>query len=161
MKIYKFVLYILSTLFIFKTTYCQENQETKNTRLTLNDSCSLIIEISKFDSSLNKIEKCEILNWIGVCLINDKLVFGTDFEIPYTTLNKMEIHCSDRFIELEVSCMFNPNGVSLVPNREQFEIIKAEGGFILIGNFSDGAGTYSAKWKIVANKSVRIFLGEN
>lgn len=159
MKKSKVFLFVFMLFFLVNISYCQITKKSENTIITLNDSCKLAIEISEFDSTLNKIEKCKILNWEGVCLINGKLVFGTDFEIPSTILEKAYLYFHDQIIKLDVSSMYDPNGLSLIPNKDQFEIRETEGGFFLTGNFSDGAGAYTVIWKIVKDKSLRVFIG--
>ena len=160
MKYLKLILFVSIMFFFVDNNYCQEKGIHNSAKLILNDSITLLVKISKFDTTINKIEKCKVLNWEGVCLINGGLVFGTDFEIPKTVLEKIEVNINDIKIELDVSCMYDPNGSSLALNRNQFDIQVTEGGFFLKGNFSDGAGSYSAIWKIVKNKSLRVFIGE-
>lgn len=52
--------------------------------------------------------------------------------------------------------MYNPWFDS--PRTEDFSIQKVEGGYLLKGVFSDGAGRYEAEWLVIQNTSVRIKL---
>jgi len=133
-----------------------KSKDTKNFTVPLGDGISLFMSVVSFEPSAHKITKCKILNWEGICLIDDKPVFGTDWELPKKQLTLALVKVAGNSIDLDVSCMFNPWFDK--PRTGDFSIKKVEGGYLLRGSFSDGAGSYEAEWLIIQNASVRTKL---
>ena len=124
--------------------------------IPLEDGISLQMTVAPFDTKKYKIKKCKVLDWSGVCLIDGKPVFGSDWELPKNQLIKASVKIGAHTIKLDVSCMFNPFFGK--PDRQNFFIETVEGGYYVRGNFSDGAGSYEAEWFIIQNSSVRTRL---
>lgn len=124
--------------------------------IPLGDGISLQMTVASFDAKKHRIKKCQILDWSGVCLIDGKPVFGTDWELPKNQLIKASIKIGSQTINLDASCMFNPFFGN--PDRQNFTIKTVEGGYLVRGSFSDGAGTYEAEWLIIDNSSIRTKL---
>lgn len=87
--------------------------------------------------------------------------FGSDFRmhLPKNELEKLAIYIDKKYIKLETTQMFNPN-INGELNKEQFKIEKHTDYYILYGFFSDGAGTYTTKWKIANGKSKRYKISK-
>jgi hypothetical protein len=116
----------------------------------------LSVTAKPFNPKEHDIQKCKITSWEGVCLIDNKPVFGADMGMPKTMLNKAIVQVGAKVIPLDVTCMFNPWFKK--PSKGQFEINMIEGGFAVRGFFSDGAGSYVAEWEIISGVSVRTIL---
>jgi len=109
-----------------------------------------------FEKEKHNITSCKILDWSGVCLIDGKPAFGSDWGIPAFQLVHATLKLNEEAIELDVSCMFNPWFTK--PRDIDFSIISVEGGYILHGEFSWGAGSYRAEWLVIGNSSIRTKL---
>ncbi len=125
-------------------------------RLTLGDAATLEMTAVPFDPQRHKVTTCQILDWSGVCLIDGHPVFGTDWEVPQSQLMKATLKLGEIRVDLDVSCMFNP--WTTVPRREDFSLQQVEGGHVLRGRFSDGAGSYEVEWLVIENVAVRTLL---
>lgn len=68
-------------------------------------------------------------------------------DLPRNELTALAIFIDDKYIKLDTSKMFNPN-INDELNKSQFKIKKYNKFYIFYGYFSDGAGTYTAHWKI-------------
>jgi hypothetical protein len=124
----------------------------------LGKGISLSLTASRFEPNAHKITKCKILNWQGICLIDGKPAFGTDWGVPKKQLTRAVLKIADVAINLDVSCMFDP--WLGPPQPENFVFEEVEGGYLLRGSFSDGAGSYEAEWLIINNASVRTRIGK-
>jgi hypothetical protein len=116
----------------------------------------LSVAATPFNSKEHNIHKCKIMNWEGVCLIDNLPVYGADMQMPKTMLNEVIVQIGAKAIPLDVTCMYNPWFKK--PSKGQFEIKKIEGGFAVRGFFSDGAGVYVAEWDIISGAAVRTIL---
>lgn len=98
-----------------------------------------------------------------ICLINGKPWFGTDnnIEYPKYELAELVVITPDGEILLDVSGMFNPNIHHADLRQTQFRLKKTEKGHELTGLFSDGVGTYMAKWLIIKTSSIRLKLSND
>jgi hypothetical protein len=56
--------------------------------------------------------------------------------------------------------MYNPAYEGRL-QKDQFKLTKTKNGYTLDGYFSDGAGTYVAKWEIKNGKSKRTILSKD
>ncbi len=114
---------------------------------------SLRMTVVPFEPKKHKITKCQIIDWSGVCLIDGKPVFGADWGLPRNQLVQAELRIGPKTIYLDVSCMYN-----VAPTPQDFTLEKVEGGYLIRGHFSDGAGSYEAEWFVIENSSVRTRL---
>ena len=114
---------------------------------------SLRMTVVPFELKKHKITKCQIIDWSGIYLIDGKPVFGTDWGLPRNQLVQAELTIGPKTIPLDVSCMYN-----VTPTPQDFTLEKVEGGILIRGHFSDGAGSYEAEWFVVENSSVRTRL---
>ncbi len=124
--------------------------------IPLGNGISMKMTVAHFDAKKHKIKKCQLFDWLDVCLIDGKPVFGTDWELPKSQLIKAGVKMGSQTINLEVSGMFNP--FLGKPDQQNFTIETVEGGYLVRGNFSDGAGSYEAEWLIIENISIRTKL---
>jgi hypothetical protein len=131
-------------------------------RADLNLGCNIILSLKAmpFDSTQHTIKRGRPASpfdkWEGVILIDDKPVFGTDWEMPKYILLEAQAKVNGEIIPLDVSCMYDPWFNQ--PDEKDFSVIQVEGGFLISGIFSDGAGRYKAQWLIIDNASVRTML---
>jgi hypothetical protein len=121
--------------------------------ISLGEGMSLRMNVLPFEPKSHKITKCQIIDWSGICLIDGKPVFGTDWGLPRNQLAQAELRIGPRTINLDVSCMYN-----VAPTPQDFTLEKVEGGYLIRSHFSDGAGSYEAEWFIIENSSVRTRL---
>ena len=91
-----------------------------------------------------------------ICAIDNAIWYGSDIPVdkPKNQLTNLVLEIGKNKIILDVSSMFNPN-FSGELSKHQFKIIKEGNQYVLYGFFSDGAGTYTAHWKIVDTISIR------
>jgi hypothetical protein len=149
----KHLILAFSLLFCFGPAYSQESV------LELSKEVKLHLYVARFDSSKHSIEKCKVLDWVGICLIDKRPVFGTDWELPVSSLDSAKVEINNLLIGLEVSSMFNPWHGRI--RQENFVLEKGEKGLMINGRFSDGAGAYVAQWRIISNKSIRTVLSDD
>ena len=121
--------------------------------ISLGESMSLRMTVVPFEPKKHKITECQIIDWSGICLIDGKPVFGTDWGLPRNQLVQAELRIGSKTIHLDVSCMYN-----VTPTPQDFTLEKVEGGILIRGQFSDGAGSYEAEWFVIENSSVRTRL---
>jgi hypothetical protein len=115
-----------------------------------------------FQKSLFKITGCDGRT---TCLINGRVPFGIDVELPKTFVSKINISYRSSVYSLDSSDMYNAWG-----NRplEVKEGIRYFGGKCFDakncqfrGLFSDAAGSFVAEWKIVDGVSIRTVLTDS
>ena len=143
------------TIFLLLLNFSLLAQSNK-IHLKLNDSISLTFEKSDFKLTDQKIDYYKSFP-IG---INGEIIFGTDGELPKSKLTKAELKIGEILYDLEISGMYNPwfgNGL----NENLIRIRKENGGFILHGMFSDGAGSYGTEWIVYKNSSIRTILSKD
>jgi len=121
--------------------------------ISLREDMSLRMTVVLFEPKKHKITKCQILDWSGICLIDGNPVFGADWGLPRNQLVQAELRIGVITINLDVSCMYN-----VYPAPPDFHFEKVEGGYLIKGHFSDGAGSYEAEWFVIENTSVRTRL---
>lgn len=131
----------------------------KNGTIKIDDNSFIYWEIEQFDTSKHTFEYCLEGDLKYLCKIDKQDWFGSDrgLDFPKNELKKLEISISQTRIPLETSQMFNPN-FSGALFESQFELKRFKDHYILFAFFSDGAGSYSAHWKIENGKSERIVL---
>ena len=113
--------------------------------------------IKTFNEKEHQIKICK--NDFGVqyiCAIDNAIWYGSDIPVdkPKNQLTNLVLEIGKNKIILDVSSMFNPN-FSGELSKHQFKIIKKVNQYFLYGFFSDGAGTYTAHWRIVDTISIR------
>lgn len=113
--------------------------------------------IKTFNEKEHQIKICK--NDFGVqyiCAIDNAIWYCSDIslEIPKNQLTNLVLEIGKKKIILDVSSMFNPNFSGKL-SIHQFKIGKEGNQYVLYGFFSDGAGTYTAHWKIVDAISIR------
>jgi hypothetical protein len=91
-----------------------------------------------------------------VRLIDEKQFFGTDGGLPRTQLDAAVIIIADRRIILDTSGMFEPWVTS--PSTRDFKLERYGDGWILTGLFSDAAGAYVGRWRILSGTAFREIL---
>ncbi|MBK9765460.1 MAG: hypothetical protein IPO87_19555 [Flavobacteriales bacterium] len=118
-------------------------------------------EVVPFDSTAHAVTHCKVLDWQDdpICLIDGQPYFGSDldYRMPRNHFRSLMIEISGKRTALDVTGMFNVSW-DLSIHDGQFEIKPCEGGHILTGGFSDGAGVYTVTWKIVAGGAIRTEL---
>ena len=129
--------------------------------LTLNfpDEVELTFEVSPFEADQHQVRWCTYKGWKHVCTIDGRPYFGSDGQIPYTTLDSLVLQYGSHTVHLDVSCMFNPwVGAA---NRSLYNVRKFTNEYYVVNAaFSDGAGAYVAEWRVQGSGSVRTHLRE-
>lgn len=127
----------------------------------LGNDIKLTGEVVPFDSTAHTVTRCKLLDWQHdpICLIDSQPYFGSDldYRMPRNHFRSLVIEISGKRTVLDVTGMFNVSW-DLSIHDGQFEIKPDEGGHILTGEFSDGAGVYTATWKIVTGGAIRTEL---
>jgi len=92
-----------------------------------------------------------------LCLIDKQPFFGTDLTVPFNTLDKLTFAFNGIETNLDVSGMYNPWNGNHAP-MNAFKITNR--GYVteIVGYFSDGAGSYTAKWQVIHGTSIRTRL---
>ena len=116
-------------------------------------------EIKNFDNTKHTFEYCKESDWIYICKIDNQEWFGSDFgmEFPKNELTKLNLIIGTENYDLETSKMYNPNFSGYLSSN-QFKLVDKDNYKILYSFQSDGAGSYSAHWKIENGKAERIIL---
>ena len=170
---------ILLGLFTFKRHYFSEEKirerqvrtwnerandykNSKSGKIDLTNEINLRWRIKNFISENHKIEYCENQDAKYICKIDNNDWYGSDFrmDLPKNELKSLAIYIDEKYINLDVSQMFNPNNSGEL-EKNQFKIKKVNDLYILYGYFSDGAGTYTTSWKIRNGKSERNKISNN
>lgn len=129
------------------------------TTFAFTSDVSLHLRASPFDSTKHQVSRCKILDWEGVCLIDGKPVLGTDWDIPRSVLESLELEIGSTRVSLEVSSLYNPWFGS--PSKEFFSVSQVEGGWVVRGCFSDGDGSYVAEWLVINGGSLRTLVSRD
>jgi len=131
--------------------------------IDLGNNIVLTGEVVPFESTKHTIMRCNHPDWAlpPVCLIDGRPFFGHDLDVtfPRTELAWLSVSIAEKDIALDVVGMFNPNGNAQL-RPDQFRIKPSDGidALDIIGQFSDGAGTYVAVWKVMAGGSIRTVI---
>lgn len=152
---YIFLLVLLSSLNI----YAQENSGI----ILLESSIKLHWTIKTFNEKEHQIKICKNdFDVQYICAIDNAIWYGSDIPVdkPKNQLTNLVFEIGKNKIVLDVSSMFNPN-FSGELSKHQFKILKEGNQYILYGFFSDGAGTYTAHWRIVDTTSIREVISNS
>lgn len=144
--------------------YSQLTAQKITSKVVLAKNIELIAVIEKFDSTKHHYDTCITdFGWKSICLIDEQIWFGTDqgLDLPKNKLLKLTIVINGKSILLETNGMYNVNFGSLTIREKQFKLTKTNVGFMLYGFFSDGAGTYTAHWRIIKNKANRNIISND
>jgi hypothetical protein len=154
----KSVLLIISIL-VALTAHARAASE--NSSITLAPEIVLHMEKDVFLPEKHKIHTCKVLDWPQQppCLIDGKPIFGTDWTTPTTTFTRAWLDVMGVTVDLDVSSLYNP-WIGSKPNPSLFRLTNVEGGYLLRGQFSDGAGSYTVEWFIIQGASVRTLVSE-
>lgn len=139
-------------------SFCQN----RGVKFELSPGIYLSGSVGEFNPYRHKIDTCIEGEVKFICRIDGKKVFGIDrgIELPETELFSLSIEINGRKIPLDVSGMFNPTFTGGLSSGE-FQLTKTRNVYILKSHFSDGAGTYIAKWKIFNYRSQRILISND
>ena len=138
----------------------ESSPDLKKAIIDFSNKQKLYLFSSIFDTIEHKVKRCKIVDWSGICLIDGKPIFGTDWDLPISQLDSAYIDNNGIKIKLDVSCMFNP-WFGEKPEKNNFTIEDCEAGFFLNGYFSGSAGSYVAQWKIIDNVSIRTIIASD
>ncbi|MCW1148542.1 hypothetical protein [Flavobacterium lacisediminis] len=152
---YVFLLVLLSSLRI--------NAQENSGIIVFENNIKLHWTIKTFNKKEHQIKICN--NNFGVqyiCAIDNAFWYGSDIPVdkPKNQLTNLILEIGKNKIILDVSSMFNPN-FSGELSIHQFKIIKEGNQYVLYGFFSDGAGTYTAHWRIVDTISIREVISNS
>lgn len=130
--------------------------------IELDSGIVLIGKVIPFDSTKHKIERCKYVWGTGICLIDGQPFYGMDHDDdpPKNELKKLTLVINGVHTQLDVSQMYNPNYENLI-YKNRFRIRKYGIVYELTGWFSDGAGTYLVRWRIINGKSIRTAILDN
>lgn len=97
-----------------------------------------------------------------ICAIDNAIWYGSDIGLdkPKNQLMSLVLEIGKNKIKLDVSSMFNPNFSGKL-SKHQFKIEKEGNQYVLYGFFSDGAGSYTAHWRIIDNLSIREVISNS
>lgn len=93
--------------------------------------------------------------------INDRVLFGTDGELPKYVLQSATLTLKQQVYHLEVANMYNP-WLAGAPDSALCKITRqSDRQYRLQMLLSDGAGSYYAEWRIVGEASIRTALSND
>lgn len=117
--------------------------------------------ISEFNPRMHVIDTC-ISGVIQYYCIDATPWFGSDLnlELPNYQLDSLLFSNGDFQVSLDVTSMYNPTYSGTIDKRH-FEIIANGDTYTIRGWFSDGAGTYCARWLVRSGKQLRMLLSND
>jgi hypothetical protein len=126
----------------------------------LTPGVTLTVRASRFIPSKHTIRKVR-----GHVIIDGHQVEGVDGNIPTTQLEEAFLTIRGRKIVLDTSCLYEP--WHSAPFKEHFTAQWWEGEpqkdrevLTVIASFSDGAGGYTVRWRVIDNTSLRVAIGQ-
>jgi hypothetical protein len=132
------------------------NGQEKKVKVQLADNVSLTLIKDSFDSKGKNVEMSDNI----LISIDNKIVFGTDGEIPRTYLKKATLTIGTRTFDLQVDGMYNPWHEDYF-NDKHFRLIMEGPIYKVIGGLSDGAGFYGVEWVVFGQGSIRTILSND
>ena len=127
--------------------------------LHLEHDVELQVTIVEFALENHTIDTCFYDNRPYICKIDGLEWYGMDhgLELPKFDLKEIVFVRNEEKVNLDVSQMFNPAFSTSISERHfRAELINDD--VQIYGWFSDGAGTYCAKWLVKDSDSKRILL---
>lgn len=148
--------YFISILVVLLILSCRNANAQ---RIELDSGVVLVGKVVPFDSTKHKIERCNFSGYTGICIIDGKPFFGQDQDnfVPRNQLKELTISIDGIQSKLDVSQMYNPNYENKI-YKDHFRIRRFGTVCELTGWFSDGAGTYVVRWRIIEGKSIRTAI---
>lgn len=130
--------------------------------LHFDDGIILRVEIDEFNYLDHYYDTCSPNETPYICRIDGEEWFGMDrgMELPKYQLKSLIFIDEDDTIFLDVSRMYNPTFYDGISNKH-FLLEKSDDILEIFGWFSDGAGTYCAKWIISNSVAHRILLSNS
>lgn len=130
--------------------------------LNFPNGIELHVTIDTFEVNKHQIDTCFSVNRPYICQIDKKAWFGMDMglELPKFQLSKLVVLYKGKHITLEVSQMFNPVFDTRI-SEKHFKARVVNEQLEISGWFSDGAGTYCARWQIVDGTAKRTLLSSD
>jgi hypothetical protein len=130
--------------------------------INLEKNVKLQWEIQNFDKRNHTFKYCLEENYKYLCKIDNQEWFGSDngLEFPKNQLKKLNLRIGSQSYDLETSKMFNPNFSGYLGDH-QFKLVTYDNFKILYSFYSDGAGAYTAHWKIENGKVERIVFSRD
>lgn len=137
------------------------NTQAQNV-LQFDNDIELHISIVEFETEKHDLDTCYFEEQSYFCKIDGNEWFGADMgmELPRYELKGIMVVHKDEKISLDVTQMFNPVFSTIISKR-QFDVKLVNGEIQIYGWFSDGAGTYCAKWLIQDDSSERTLLSKS
>jgi hypothetical protein len=134
-------------------------ESVSTTSFELTRGVTLTLRVSSFVPSKHSIRKVR-----GHVIIDGHQVEGVDGTIPTTQLDAAYVTIRGRKIALDTSCLYNPG---TDPLKEHFKATwwedepqKDREVLTISGSFSDGAGGYIVRWRVVDDTSLRIVIAQ-
>lgn len=152
---YVFLLLLLSSLRI--------NAQENSGIILFENNIKLHWTIKTFNEKEHQIKLCKSDFGVQyICAIDNAIWYGSDIPVdkPKNQLTSLVLEIGKNKIILDVSSMFNPNFSGQL-SKHQFKFEKEGNQYILYGFFSDGAGTYTAHWRIIDNISIREVISNS
>ena len=147
---------LLSTILLLILSGHSYGQQ-KEVKIKLAKNVTLTLYRDIFDPKGKEIELSENKFVIS---INKKPIFGTDGEMPKTTLKKAVLTIGTMNYDLQVDGMYNPwIGDNIY--EEKFKLEMEGYKYKIIGGFSDGAGGYGAEWVVIGQSCIRTILTDD
>lgn len=130
--------------------------------LHLEHDVELQVTIVEFVSENRTIDTCYYANQPYICKIDGHELYGIDsgMELPKLELKEIVVLHEGEKTNLDVSQMFNPVFGTFISERH-FDVQLINSEIQIYGWFSDGAGTYCAKWLVKNSTSTRILLSRS
>lgn len=137
-------------------------QSTAQVELKFENDIKLKVYISEFDATKHQVDICQDNGVEYYCLIDKSPWFGMDIGMnpPKYQLDSIIFENHKLTTSLDVSGMYNPTFSGTIDKRH-FNIASSGESYIINGWFSDGAGTYCARWLLRSNSQIRTLLSND
>jgi hypothetical protein len=137
------------------------NTQAQNV-LQFDNNIELNVSIAEFELKKHDIDTCYLQEQPYFCKIDGNEWYGADMgmELPRYELKEIVLIHEGKKINLDISKMFNPAFSTTISTRH-FDVKLINDVIQIYGWFSDGAGTYCAKWLVKNNSSKRILLSKS
>jgi hypothetical protein len=141
-------------LLLLSPVFCFGQSITSSVRLP--GGAELRSVIAAFKKDAHRVDTCQRSY---ICKIDGREWYGLDrgLDLPKNELVSLKLKVKGRFVNLPVAGMFNPNYSGRL-SAKQFSLKSDRGAYMLYGYFSDGAGSYTAHWRVKGNRAERIVI---